>query len=373
METKREKDVGFAVHPGRILGRELAARGMSHSELAVRAGTTEKTISQIINGYSPISMDMAIKLEYVLGIPAHIWNNLQMNYQEALLKKRAIELQESETEYARAFNYTELLKIYSFLPNTRKVGEKIEALRRMFGVSSLASIFDTDVGKYLACARRSSAESSGKEPDKYALVSWLRIGENIAQTVHCNEFDLHKLRGELSNIKNAIYTLSINEAWNQIGAILCDCGIKLVAVPYLKNTYVNGAVRWIGDNPVIIMSNRNAYADIFWFSLIHEICHVLKHGKKYACVAFEESIKCYTKSSEEIEADQFAADYFIPESAIEQFVVNYPHPTLDTIEMFARKCGIPSYMVIGRLGHMGVIKWSGAIANSRPKVMIATV
>lgn len=373
METEKKTSFGFAIHPGKILARELTARGMSHTELAVRAGTTEKTISQIIHGNSPISMDMAIKLEYALGISAKVWNNLQMNYQEALLRATASEMQEKEEEYAQALDYNELRKIYTALPATRKIGEKIEALRRMFGVSSLASIFETDIGKYLACARRSSAETSGKEPDRYALVSWLRVGEIKAQSIQCGMFDLKKLRNAIADIKKTINESSISDAWIRIKRVLLDCGVKLVAVPYLKNTYVNGAVRWIGENPVIIMSNRNAYADIFWFSLIHEICHILKHGKKYACVSFEQSIKCYTVSQEEAEADQFAADFFIPEESFTLFTEKYQCPSETAIIDFSKKMGIPAYMVIGRLARVGVYNWSDPIVSHRPKVVIPAV
>lgn len=373
MAIEKSMNFGFARHPGKMLARELDARGMTHAELAIRAGTSEKNVSQIINGIAPISSDMAIKLEYVLGTPAYIWDQLQMNYQEALQRDKARELQAQEQEYARHFDYSKLRAIYPELPEARNVADKVEALRRMFAVSSLAVIFETASSKYLACARSSNAEAIGKVPDNYALVAWLRVGEIQAESIQCPRYDEKKLKKTLPEIKRIINEKDISSAWLSIRTVLLECGVKIVAVPYLAKTYVNGAVRWIGSNPVIIMSDRNAYADFFWFALLHEICHVLKHGKKYACVAFEESVRCFEKPVQELEADEFAAEFFISKNDLELFTHNKARPSDAEIREFAKKCLVPYYIVVGRLGHEHIISWSDPIASSRPKLKILTV
>ena len=66
--------------PGEILEEALAERAMPHTELARRAGLSEKHVSQLAHAKVPLSMDVALKLERVLGIPARLWNNLESNY-----------------------------------------------------------------------------------------------------------------------------------------------------------------------------------------------------------------------------------------------------------------------------------------------------
>lgn len=364
---------GFAIHPGRILADELTARGMTHAELALRAGTSAKNVSEIIAGKAPISPDMAIKLEYALGTPAHVWNSLQMNYQEALLRDKAKEYQAAEEEHAKQINYTDLRKINSSLPDVRKPSDRIEALRRMFGVSSLAAIFATDSSRYLACAMRSNAVTIGKSPDRYALISWLRVGEITAGRISCPDYDAKQLKKCLPEIKKLIYEKQIPDAWKEIWKLLFNCGVKLVSVPYLSKTYVNGAVRWIGDNPVIIMSDRNGFADIFWFSLIHEIGHIIKHGRKYACLAFEDSVKCFDRPVEETEADEFAAEFFIDKADYEAFIASYTTNDYLSAQRFAQKNQIPDYILIGRLAHDGLFGWNQPGAHDRPRVKIAAV
>jgi len=46
----------------------------------------EKDISKLINGEVPLTHEMAIKLEMVLGLPAIFWNNLESIYREKILK-----------------------------------------------------------------------------------------------------------------------------------------------------------------------------------------------------------------------------------------------------------------------------------------------
>ena len=48
--------------------------------------------------------------------------------------------------------------------------------------------------------------------------------------------------------------------------------VALVLLPNLKNCGVNGAVKWLGkDKVVLVLNDRRKYADTFWFALFHEI------------------------------------------------------------------------------------------------------
>src|ERR1051326_3387792 len=76
----------YASPPGDTLLEALEERGMSQAELADRAGRPKKTINEIIKGRAEITPETALQLEYVLGIPAHFWNNRERRYQEALAR-----------------------------------------------------------------------------------------------------------------------------------------------------------------------------------------------------------------------------------------------------------------------------------------------
>jgi addiction module HigA family antidote len=68
------------VHPGRILKRELAARGLSANKLALALRVPSGRITSILNGKRAISPDTALRLARYFGSSAQFWMNLQTRY-----------------------------------------------------------------------------------------------------------------------------------------------------------------------------------------------------------------------------------------------------------------------------------------------------
>lgn len=68
------------LHPGEMLLEYLEARDMTQVDLARRTGLTPKHICEVTKCRSRITLDMALRLEPVLGRPAHFWTALQQNY-----------------------------------------------------------------------------------------------------------------------------------------------------------------------------------------------------------------------------------------------------------------------------------------------------
>lgn len=77
----------FSPHPGELVCEYLDHRGWSQSDLARRARLTPKTISEICNQSIAIRADSALELEKVFQRPAHLWLNLQRQYDEAVARK----------------------------------------------------------------------------------------------------------------------------------------------------------------------------------------------------------------------------------------------------------------------------------------------
>ena len=77
----------FSPHPGELVCEYLDHWGWSHRDLARRTGLTPSTISEICNQKAPISPDTALELEKVFQRPAHLWLNLQRQFDEAVAQK----------------------------------------------------------------------------------------------------------------------------------------------------------------------------------------------------------------------------------------------------------------------------------------------
>jgi len=72
------------VHPGRILKREIAARGLSANRLAISLRVPSGRITQILNGKRGISAETALRLARYFGNSGQFWMNLQAKYELAL-------------------------------------------------------------------------------------------------------------------------------------------------------------------------------------------------------------------------------------------------------------------------------------------------
>ena len=66
-------------HPGEILREEcLKPLGLIVTAAAEALGVTRKALSDLLNGHTGVSPDMAIRLEQVFGSTADSWLRMQM-------------------------------------------------------------------------------------------------------------------------------------------------------------------------------------------------------------------------------------------------------------------------------------------------------
>ena len=75
------------VHPGRLLKRELAARGLSANRLALDLGVPSGRITDILNGRRGITADTAVRLGRYFGNRPQFWLDLQSQYEIALVER----------------------------------------------------------------------------------------------------------------------------------------------------------------------------------------------------------------------------------------------------------------------------------------------
>jgi addiction module HigA family antidote len=70
------------LHPGEGLREDvIMALGLTVTETAKALGISRKTLSEIVNGKSPITPDIAVRLERAFGNPpADMWLRLQAAY-----------------------------------------------------------------------------------------------------------------------------------------------------------------------------------------------------------------------------------------------------------------------------------------------------
>src|SRR5262249_7933201 len=126
-------DPGVVAHPGETVLEYLEFFEWSQRELARRTGLTPKTISEICNGKAPITPTTALALEKVFRRPAHLWLNLQRNFDESVARQRELSKASDWSKWAQQFPLSEMRRLNFSLPGGRS---DANVLLSFFGVSS---------------------------------------------------------------------------------------------------------------------------------------------------------------------------------------------------------------------------------------------
>lgn len=333
-----------ALHPGKVLQEELAARDMTQREFAKRMHRPPQVINQIIRGKKAITPETALAIEKVLGIDAQFWVNLQRIYDLVVARMAEDEELELQKEWLRRFPVAEMTKL-GWLDEQRRVSARLRELLKFLGVPS----FD---------ALEPSAEAIGfritekARVDEWALRAWLRQGERVAINRPTLPYDPEKFKAAVAEIRQ-LTNDGPEVYWPRMRELCADAGVVVIGVPHLRNTGANGVARWLSPRKAMIQVNlRYAWADIFWFTFFHEAAHVMQHDTKRIFVDLKNDERC---DPAETRANFFSSDTLIPPIRYQRFVEGEMF-TLPAVQSFADEIDIHPGIVVGRLQHDGHVR-----------------
>lgn len=343
---KEYKDI-VAFHPGYYIEDIIEDMGVNQTEFAARMGTTAKTLSKLINGQANISNDLAKKLSIMTGTSIDVWQNLQNTYDRKLIELQLTKDFDEQAEIVKQIDYKYFVEVVG-LPQTREIKEKVANLCKFFMVSDLRITSQPD---FLVNFR--SGISTTSEKNVINSRAWIQTAMNLSKSINTQPFNADKLKAYLPELRG----MTIQKPGKflpRMKGIFAECGVAFVLLPHLKNAGVNGAVKWVSEDRVVLaMNNRGLNADKFWFSLFHEIRHVLQQKIK---TVFISSIDEMTDidNTLETDADEFANNYLIPPAMLRKFAPD-KFTSDDEIAAFADSLGIHPGIVAGRLQHEGII------------------
>lgn len=344
--TNKQTVSDLAIPPGEYLEEVLSELGLQQSELARRMGRPPQLVNEIIKGEKTITPETSIQLEAVLGVPAYFWGNLESEYRLIKANQAEVENITSEIPLLDKFPYIELSKL-ELVEKTRDSLKKVNNLRRFFGVASLSNL--EGIKEYSPAFRQSTRNEISHE----SLASWLRAGSIIARKIECSAYNKDILKSKLDEIKSLTKEEDANIFLPKLKLVLQDCGIALVVIPHFKKTQTTGATFWLSkDKAVLMMSLRGSWADIFWFSLFHELGHILLHDKRHTFL--ENGVSNPEWKKQEDEADDFAQKTLIPSIEFKEFISSCDFSYF-AISAFAEKIGVPAGVVTGRLQHEKIL------------------
>lgn len=347
MSNKIEDKNIMAFHPGYYLEELIQEMKMTQVEFATRLGITPKNLSDVINGKASISQNIAMNLSLMLGTSVELWLELQKKFDQKVVEMKAVQAIEKEVEDLAMLDYGFFVKL-GVVEKVRSKTERVMQLLRFLGVSSFEALKKPD---FLVQFRGST-----KEDEKTILNAnaWVQTVMNIGGQIETQPFSKKKLRALLPQIRE-MSQYSPQECTSELQSKLASCGVALVLLPSLKSSGVYGATKWPEKDKVVVgVSSRRKYADTFWFSLFHELGHVLQTKRMKTLVSLESGEE---HSEFESIADQFAREQLIPTREYEAFTQEGSFLAKDIVE-FSKAISIHPGIVVGRLQRDGVLPYS---------------
>lgn len=333
----------IAFHPGYYISEAIEESGLTQYDFAKRLDTTPKNISCIVNGEQNLSVDIAMKLARMLDTSVEYWLNLQSAYDTVSAEIKSDEAMEEER---RIFGYLD----YSYFHNNfdlpalpRKKDLQIKQVRNFLKVATLSVFKDRN----MAVSFRSSADTLSEANVVKANIM-VQIATNLALSNPAPKFD----RKKFNLAVNYALTLTSNhqEFYPLLHQAFYEAGVNFVILPNIPGSKINGATKKIRSNVMLMVNDRRLNADTFWFTLFHEIGHIINSDLG---ITFEGK-----ERHAEDNADTFAEDKLIPAAAYQQFLKRCNrYFTLQDILAFASYIDRDPGIVLGRLQNDGLIKY----------------
>jgi HTH-type transcriptional regulator/antitoxin HigA len=343
-EMNTYKKPAIAIHPGEILKDELDAREWTQKEFARIIGRPEKTISAIIQGKKDITPETALEIAAALGTSPDLWNDMQAKYNLHTATQKAEE-QELIERRARLYGLVPIDELLGrgYLVTSEKIEDLEAKVCELLGIRSINENFSLEASFRLA--KHTTA-------DYPSIIAWLKIIEQKSRETEAPRYLAEALKIALPEITALSKSVG---GCAEVAKKLQKTGVKLVFEPPFKGTHIDGAVIYVKGAPVIGMTIRLDRIDNFWFTLIHELGHIiLNHKTGFVDI----NVTDKTDAPDEIKANEWAAGKLLSNDEYNKFVIRTkPYFARRTIIEFADKVGVHPGIVLGRLQRDRLIPW----------------
>ncbi|MCU1526745.1 MAG: higA [Frondihabitans sp.] len=359
----KDTQLDFAPQPGRLLQRELDERSISQAQLAARTGLSTKHINLVIKGTAALSPDVAVTLEEILGTPAETWLRLEAARQAHEARDERRSALAGFADWATSFP-RQILLDRNVINESDSGPTLVAKLLSFFSVAS-----PTAYAKTWLEPQASYKRSQIHAIDSNLTALWLRLSELHAANLIANApaYDAAKLR-TVAALLPKLTTQEVGRAFSAAQKNLLDAGVVLVFVPEVANTRISGVSRWVNGTPMIAVTSRYKSLDGLWFTMLHEIAHLLLHPKRSTYI--DDGFTADDNSdTQETAANAFAEDHLIPRTYRAQLDAA---TTPANIVSLAATLGVSPSLVAGQWAFR-TNTWSGPVAKLREKVDLAQV
>ena len=322
-------DVSGVISLKELYNTKRDSIGLSDRQIQKILGMDKKTLDPIINGEAKqINFINVVKLSHFLGISV---NDLIKVYVPDLDKKMIGEIQRAR-EAGYIFEYFDVATLHKmkFLKPDTTSFDMSERIKKFFGLNTLYDYSEDSLQAVFSKTKRNSNDLMRTFWVKSALIQFKEIANP-------NTYNRQELIELIPKIRP--HTRDIEHGLLKVIKALYRVGVTVIFQPSIEKLQVRGATMMVNEKPCIVLSDlRNSYPTI-WFTLLHELHHVLfdidEIGKRTYHISCDEG-DIFLMNEEK--ADDFAREYLLNESRF-KFVSGYITSNLH-IEKLAKEWGV---------------------------------
>jgi HTH-type transcriptional regulator / antitoxin HigA len=326
--------------PGTLLIVARVARGWSQKELGRRLFLPEQQVQRYeAQRYRSISLGDLIRVARTLGVD--ISADLTSPFQEQWLPSYEI----SQSDAHKLLKHA---RTHGWLTHNNQADDN--------ALSQLKRVVAEHVGEHGTPSLLRTGLNVHDHSGDWFLLAWkaqvTRRAVSLIQQVK------PKYRPwDVSWLKELVRLSAEEDGPARARSLLEERGIILIVEPQIVGMNVDGAAFLVDETPVIGLTLRHDRLDNFWFTLLHEIAHVLLHYRTGLSAGFFDNVEVQSGRVEEHvtsiqefedEADRFADNLLIPDEIWSRSPARISR-TSEPIEALAKQLGISPAVVFGRI------------------------
>lgn len=348
----------WASPPGRTIQTALDELGLDISDFASEMDFSITTADNLLKGRETISLEMARRLAHLLGPSVEFWVSRDCQYREDLARV-------DTDRWLSDLPVKEMVKLGWIAPASDWASQ-VNACLSFFGVENV-STWRKLYEPQLEATRMRISSSVPSRP--LVIATWMRRATREAESATLDPWNASRIRETIPLLKKLTRQKDPKIFIPRLRSYLKASGVALVVLRAISGCPASGAARFLSpDRAMIVVSGRFLADDQFWFTVMHEIGHLLLHSPEQTILDDPYSYDS-VESREEMEANRFAAETLFPASIRAQLPAQKPTPR-EVIGM-ALAAGVAPGIVVGQLqfenrierDHMNKLKrrykWNG--------------
>lgn len=306
----------------------MEQEGLKRKDLNRYLGSPSR-VSDVLNKKRPLSLAMIRSLHSGLEIPSDV-----------LLQAPDKSLEPCRYSMSD-YPFSQMVKRGYFESFTGTIARAKDLSEEL--LESFFSVLGDSEQEYVYC--RENKETV----DKFALKAWKCQAIHLAKKKQLPEYNKNKL--DKTFLKEIVKLSQFSEGPLLVRELLNKKGIHLIILRHLDKTYLDGACFVMSDgHPVIGLTLRHNRLDNFWFTLLHELAHLLLHVNDISNAFFDDTEKGHIDKSNivEKEADTLAQEMLI--SGKEWKIINKKlkeNFSVSTVSSLAIELGISPAIIAG--------------------------